>query len=184
VLGFWGHRSFAPELNSGMSLPHLSRRRRCSAARTIADGPYWCGMQNFFVDSFQRVPGGVDGVSSRSATSLFKPPVHAHRVEPRQAVANRLRLYHRCTRVFSFTMLLALLTNNVGLLLGGDGSGHAHHPAAAVSLYRYAGEPERRGSTSSCAAWGLRRRCSAHTAVFRRGESAGAGWYRRCCGRI
>ena len=49
LLAFWGHRDFAPELNSGMSL--LSFLAAASlAARIIADGPILVWDENFFVD--------------------------------------------------------------------------------------------------------------------------------------
>ena len=51
LLGFWGHRSFAPELNSGMSLLTFLASAGLTA-RIIADGPILVWNENFFVDSF------------------------------------------------------------------------------------------------------------------------------------
>ena len=51
VLAFWGHRRFAPELNSGMSLLTLLAAVGLTA-RIIADGPILVWNETFFVDSF------------------------------------------------------------------------------------------------------------------------------------
>ena len=51
VLALWGHRQFAPELNSGMSLLTLLAAAGLTA-RVIADGPMLVWDKAFFVDPF------------------------------------------------------------------------------------------------------------------------------------
>ena len=49
-------------------------------------------------------------------TSLFSRPYMRIEQRPRQAHRQPLRLYHSMYQLFTFTMLLALLTNNMGIL--------------------------------------------------------------------
>ena len=114
VLAFWGHRRFAPELNSGMSLLTLLAAVGLTA-RIIADGPILVWNETFFVDSFNVFLVALTAFVAFT-TSLFSRPymrieAHTGRLSP-----DRLRLYHSMFQMFSFTMLLALLTNNVGIL--------------------------------------------------------------------
>src|SRR6266404_4795324 len=72
VLGFWGHRSFAPELNSGMSLLTFAAAAVLTA-RTIADGPILVWNENFFVDSFNVFLVALTAFVAFT-TSLFSRP--------------------------------------------------------------------------------------------------------------
>ena len=114
VLAIWGHRAFAPELNSGMSLATFAAAAVLTG-RIIAEGPILVWDENFFVDPFNVFLVALTAFVAFT-TSLFSRPymrieAHAGRLSP-----NRLRLYHSMFQMFSFTMLLALLTNNVGIL--------------------------------------------------------------------
>src|SRR4051812_39943107 len=114
VLALWGHRSFAPELNAGMSLLTLAAAVALTG-RVIADGPQLVWQENFLVDSFNVFLVALTAFVAFT-TSLFSRPymrieAHTGRLSPQ-----RLRLYHSMFQMFSFTMLLALLTNNVGIL--------------------------------------------------------------------
>src|SRR5688572_27703429 len=114
VLAFWGSRAFAPELNAGMSLLTLLAAAALTA-RVIADGPLLVWNENFFVDPFNVFLVALTAFVAFT-TSLFSRPymrieAHAGRLSPQ-----RLRLYHSMYQMFTFTMLLALLTNNVGIL--------------------------------------------------------------------
>ena len=71
-----------------------------------------------------------------------------------------MRLYHSMYQMFSFTMLLVLTTNNLGILWV------AMEAATLTTVLLVActarrPRSRRRGSTSSCAASASRRRCSA-----------------------
>src|SRR5688572_5725091 len=114
VLALWGHRSFAPELNTAMSLATFGAAALLTG-RVIADGPLLVWDENFFVDPFNVFLVALTALVAFT-TSLFSRPymrieAHMGRLSP-----NRLRLYHSMYQMFSFTMLLALLTNNVGIL--------------------------------------------------------------------
>ncbi len=114
VLAFWGHRRFAPELNAAMSLITLLAAAALTA-RVIADGPQLVWNENFFVDPLNVFLVALTAFVAFT-TALFSRPYmrveeHEGRVTPQ-----RLRLYHSMYQMFSFTMLLALLTNNVGIL--------------------------------------------------------------------
>jgi len=114
VLAIWGHRHFAPEVNCGVSLLTLLAAIGLTA-RIIADGPILVWKHAFFVDSFNVFLVALTAFVAFT-TALFSRPymrieAHAGRLSP-----NRLRLYHSMFQMFTFTMLLALLTNNVGIL--------------------------------------------------------------------
>ena len=114
VLAVWGHRHFAPEVNCGMSLLTLLAAAGLTG-RIIADGPILVWKQAFFVDSFNVFLVALTAFVAFT-TALFSRPymrieAHAGKLSP-----NRLRLYHSMFQMFTFTMLLALLTNNVGIL--------------------------------------------------------------------
>jgi hydrogenase-4 component F len=114
VLAFWGHRAFAPELNSAMSLLTFGAAAVLTG-KVITDGPMLVWRENFFVDPFNVFLVALTAFVAFT-TSLFSRPymrieAHIGRLSP-----NRLRLYHSMYQMFSFTMLLALLTNNVGIL--------------------------------------------------------------------
>ena len=54
LLGFWGHRNFAPELNAAMSL-FTFLAAAALTVRIIADGPILVWDEMFFVDSVSRI---------------------------------------------------------------------------------------------------------------------------------
>ena len=114
LLGFWGHRNFAPELNSGMSLLTLLAAASLTA-RIIADGPILVWNETFFVDSFNVFLVALTAFVAFT-TSLFSRPYMRIELNQGRLSPNRLRLYHSMYQMFTFTMLLALLTNNVGIL--------------------------------------------------------------------
>ena len=49
-------------------------------------------------------------------TSIFSRPYMRHEVERGRVTDRRLRLYHSMYQCFLFSMLLALSTNNLGVL--------------------------------------------------------------------
>src|SRR3990172_2444830 len=114
LLAFWGHRKFAPELNSGMSLLTFLAATALTA-RIIADGPMLVWNENFFVDSFNVFLVALTAFVAFT-TSLFSRPYMRIELHHGKLSPNRLRLYHSMYQMFTFTMLLALLTNNIGIL--------------------------------------------------------------------
>src|SRR5688500_14915388 len=114
VLAFWGNRAFAPELNAGMSLTTFLAAAALTA-RVIAEGPFTVWDENFFVDPFNVFLVALTAFVAFT-TSLFSRPYMRIEQDHGRVTAARLRLYHRASQLFTFTMLLSLLTNNVGIL--------------------------------------------------------------------
>jgi len=114
LLGLWGHKTWAAELNAAMSaLTFLAAA--VLTARIISEGPMLTADEQFFVDPLNVFLVALTAFVSMT-TSLFSRPYmrieHAHgRLSDR-----RLRLYHSMYQMFIFTMLLVLLTNNLGIL--------------------------------------------------------------------
>jgi len=114
VLAIWGNRQFAPELNAGMSLLTLLAAAGLTG-RVIAEGPVLVWNQAFFVDSFNVFLVALTAFVAFT-TALFSRPYMRIEAHTGKLSPNRLRLYHSMFQLFTFTMLLALLTNNVGIL--------------------------------------------------------------------
>ena len=104
LLGFWGHRNFAPELNSGMSLLTLLAAVALTV-RIIADGPILVWDEMFFVDSFNVFLVALTAFVAFT-TSLFSRPYMRIELHLGKLSPNRLRLYHSMYQMFTFTMLL------------------------------------------------------------------------------
>ena len=114
VLGLTGHRDFARDINAAFSLGTFIAA--CAlTARVISEGPIFAWDREFFVD-----PLNVFLVTLTAfvafTTALFSRPYMQVEKEHGKMTPNRLRLYHSMYQLFSFTMLLALTTNNVGIL--------------------------------------------------------------------
>src|SRR6188508_2992924 len=113
VLAFWGHQRYAPELNAGMSLLTLLAAAALTT-RVIAEGPLLVWDENFFVDPFNVFLVALTAFVAFT-TSLFSRPYMRIEAHEGKLSPQRLRLYHSMFQMFVFTMLLALLTNNVGI---------------------------------------------------------------------
>ena len=133
VLALVGHRRWAPEVNALMSFATF-----CAAAlltaKVVADGPMVALDEQFFVDPFNVFLVALTALVAFT-TSLFSRPYmriegHHGRVNPA-----RLRLYHSMYQLFSFTMVLCLLSNNVGILWVAL-EGATLSTVLLVSLYR------------------------------------------------
>jgi len=114
TLGLTGHRDFARDVNAAFSLGTLIAA--CAlTARVIAEGPLFAWDREFFVD-----PLNVFLVTLTAfvafTTALFSRPYMQVEKERGKMTPKRLRLYHSMYQLFSFTMLLALLTNDMGIL--------------------------------------------------------------------
>jgi hydrogenase-4 component F len=114
VLGLWGHRDSAAEVNSAMSLATFLAAAALTA-RIIADGPLLMWDDLFFVDSFNVFLVALTAFVAFT-TSLFSRPYMRIEVSSGKLTPRRLRLYHGMFQMFTFTMQLVLLTNNVGIL--------------------------------------------------------------------
>ena len=78
----------------------------------------------------------------------------------------RLRLYHSMYQLFSATMLVALTTNNMGILWVAMEAATLT-TVLLVSVYRTAASLEAAGSTSSCAGSASRWPCWARCCTWR-----------------
>jgi hydrogenase-4 component F len=114
VLALVGHKHWAPEVNALMSFVTL-----CAAAlltaKVIADGPMTAMDEQFFVDPFNVFLVALTAFVAFT-TALFSRPYMRIEAHHGRVNAARLRLYHSMYQVFSFTMVLCLLSNNVGIL--------------------------------------------------------------------
>jgi hydrogenase-4 component F len=114
VLAAVGARRFAPEVNVLMSLSTLLAAALL-VLRVIRHGPMLIWREQFFIDPFNVFLVALTAFVGFT-TALFSRPYmrieeHKGRLNPR-----RLRLYHSMYQLFMGAMLLALVTNNMGLL--------------------------------------------------------------------
>ena len=114
VLALMGERESAATVNIGTSLATFAAAAALTA-RVVVDGPLLALDKLFFVDSFNVFLVALTAFVGFT-TSIFSRPYM--RIERQRGHVNaaRLRLYHGMYQLFSFTMLLALLTNNMGIL--------------------------------------------------------------------
>jgi hydrogenase-4 component F len=114
VLGIFGARRFAPGLNALLSAATLVAA--CAlTVRVIADGNLLFAREQFFIDPFNVFLVTLTGLVG-CTTALFSRPYMRVELEHGRLSVGRLRLYHSMYQLFTFTMLLALTTNNMGLL--------------------------------------------------------------------
>jgi hydrogenase-4 component F len=114
VLAAFGTWRNAPELNSAMSFCTLAAAAVLTM-RVITDGPFSVWDEQFFVDAFNVFLVALTAFVGFT-TSLFSRPYMRIEQHHGKLTVNMLRLYYSMYQLFSFTMLLALLTNNMGIL--------------------------------------------------------------------
>jgi len=114
VLGLVGHRDYAPAVNVAFSLATLVASAFLTAI-VIADGPLLVLQEQFFVDSLNVFLVALTAFVAFT-TALFSGPYMRIERDHGKMTPPRMRLFHTMYQLFSFTMLLALLTNNMGLL--------------------------------------------------------------------
>ena len=113
-LGLFGARSWAAEANVAICFATLLAAAALTM-RVMADGPMLAGREQFFVDPFNVFLVALTAFVGWT-TSVFSRPYMRIEEEHGRLNSGRLRLYHSMFQMFMFTMLLALLTNNLGLL--------------------------------------------------------------------
>ena len=114
VLALFGHRDVARDINVAFSFGTFLAA--CAlTARVISNGPMFAFNEEFFID-----PLNVFLVTLTAfvglTTAVFSRPYMRVERDHGKMTPNRLRLYHSMYQMFSFTMLLALTTNNMGIL--------------------------------------------------------------------
>ena len=114
LLGALGSRAYAAELNVAVSLGTFAAGIALTL-RIVAQGPMLVWDELFFIDSFNVFLVALTSLVGFT-TSLFSRPYMRIEQHHGRLTAGRLRLYHAMFQLFMFTMLLALLTNNMGIL--------------------------------------------------------------------
>jgi len=114
ILGLVGHRRWAAEVNVALSLATFVAAAALTA-RVIREGSILALDEQFLVDSLNVFLVALTAFVS-TTTSIFSRPYMRIEEEHGRLNPARLRLYHSMYQLFVFTMLLVLLTNNMGLL--------------------------------------------------------------------
>ena len=114
LLALTGHRRFAPELNGAMSFATLLASLVLTV-KVINDGPITTFNEQFFIDPFNVFLVTLTAFVAFTTSMFSRPYMHIEAEHGKLSVA-RLRLYHSMYQLFTFTMLLALTTNNMGIL--------------------------------------------------------------------
>ena len=114
VLVAIGEREAAPAVNVLASFFTLLAATALTV-RVIADGPILVMDRQFFVDSFNVFLVALTAFVGFT-TAIFSRPYMRIEQQHGRLSAARLKLYHGMYQLFNFTMLLALLTNNMGIL--------------------------------------------------------------------
>src|SRR5215510_2147565 len=114
ILAVLGARRFAPELNIAFSLLTFLAAGALTV-RVIGEGNLVVAHEQFFIDPFNVFLVTLTAFVGLT-TSLFSRPYMRVEMEHGRVSANRLRLYHSMYQLFMTTMLIALTTNNMGLL--------------------------------------------------------------------
>ncbi|HEY5021386.1 MAG TPA: proton-conducting transporter membrane subunit, partial [Gemmatimonadaceae bacterium] len=114
LLGVFGARRWGPELNAAVSL--VTFLAACAlTARVVSEGHLIVAHEQFFIDPFNVFLVTLTAFVGLT-TSLFSRPYMRVELDHGRLSAGRLRLYHSMYQLFMTTMLIALTTNNMGLL--------------------------------------------------------------------
>jgi hydrogenase-4 component F len=114
VLAAVGARRWAPEVNVGFSAATFLAA--CAlTSRVIGDGSFTALGEQFFIDAFNVFLVALTAFVSFT-TSLFSRPYMRIESEHGRVKPQQLRLYHSMYQLFIAAMLLALTSNNMGML--------------------------------------------------------------------
>ena len=114
VLALIGDRRAAPEVNAICAFLTLAAAVAL-AVRVVGQGPLAIMTELFFVDSFNVFLVALTAFVTFT-TTLFSGPYMRNEQARGKLTPRMMRLYHSAFQAFSFTMLLALLTNNIGIM--------------------------------------------------------------------
>ena len=114
VLGVVGARTHAPIVNSAFSLAALVAAGFLTV-RVVDEGSILAMDELFFVDSFNVFLVALTAFVAFT-TALFSRPYMMNEAAHGKLTPRMLQLYHAMYQLFIFTMLLALLSNNMGVL--------------------------------------------------------------------
>jgi hydrogenase-4 component F len=114
LLGITGAHRRAPEINAVLSLATFLAS--CAlTVQVIRHGNLLLGDEQFFIDPFNVFLVALTAFVGLT-TALFSRPYMRVELDHGRLTPGRLRLYHSMYQLFMFTMLLALTTNNMGLM--------------------------------------------------------------------
>jgi hydrogenase-4 component F len=114
VLALVGHRTIARDLNAAFSAATLAAACWLTAA-VISRGPLFLWGKEFFVDPLNVFLVALTAFVGFTTSLFSRPYMQAERAKGKMT-PRRLRLYHAMYQAFSCTMLVALTTNNMGIL--------------------------------------------------------------------
>ena len=114
LLGLSGDRAWAAEANSAISLLTFLATVALTG-RVMGEGSLVLFQEMFFVDAFNVFLVALTAFVGFT-TSLFSRVYMRVEQERGRLTGRRLRLYHGMYQMFMFTMFVALLSNNVGIL--------------------------------------------------------------------
>ncbi|MBV8471627.1 MAG: hydrogenase 4 subunit F [Burkholderiaceae bacterium] len=114
VLGLIGHRGYARDLNVAFSAATFSAA--CAlTVKVIDDGALLAWDREFYIDALNVFLVALTAFVGLTTAIFSRPYMHIERDHGKMTLP-RLRLYHSMYQLFSFTMLLALTTNNLGIV--------------------------------------------------------------------
>ncbi len=114
LLALVGERAVAPTLNIAVSFASFFAAAALTV-RVISDGPLLVLDRQFFVDPFNVFLVALTAFVGFTTSIFSRRYMQIEQAYGRLSAA-RLRLYHSMYQLFNFTMLTALLTNNMGIL--------------------------------------------------------------------
>src|SRR5574340_536780 len=114
LLALFGYHRFAPELNAVMSFGTFVASAFLTA-RVITDGPITAMSEQFFIDQFNVFLVALTAFVAFT-TSLFSRPYMRIEQHHGKLSTAMLHLYYSMYQLFTFTMLVALTTNNMGII--------------------------------------------------------------------
>ena len=109
-----GHRDVASDINAAFSFGTFIAAAALTV-HVIASGPSTLLDEQFFVDSLNVFLVALTAFVAFT-TSLFARPYMRIERDHGKMTPPRMRLFHSMYQLFTFTMLLALTTNNMGIL--------------------------------------------------------------------
>ncbi len=114
VLGLVGHRRYAPEINTAFSILTFGAGAAL-VARVIAEDSVSAFDEQFFVDSLNVFLVALTAFVAMTTSLFSRPYMRIERAHGRVSDTG-MRLFHSMYQLFSFTMLLVLTTNNLGVM--------------------------------------------------------------------
>jgi hydrogenase-4 component F len=114
VLALIGHRDHAADVNTAFSLGTLIAAAVLTA-QVISGGPAFAWGKLFFIDPFNVFLVALTAFVGFTTAVFSRPYMRVER-DHGKMTPRRMRLYHSMYQFFSATMLLALTTNNMGIL--------------------------------------------------------------------